>query len=59
MAKNQLRPVKFSCTAPKAKAVFLAGTFNGWKADAVPLQLERANGRWTRTLRLPVGHHEN
>jgi 1,4-alpha-glucan branching enzyme len=49
--------VAFSCRAPDATAVFVAGTFNDWHADAVPLKLQ-ANGQWQTTLRLPLGHHE-
>jgi AMP-activated protein kinase-like protein len=41
-----------------AKAVFVAGTFNHWKADVTPLHPDLANGNWTGTLRLPPGRHE-
>ena len=27
--------VDFSCRAPEAKAVFVAGTFNDWRADEI------------------------
>lgn len=52
------KPVQFSCNAPKAKAVFVAGSFNDWKADAVPLHPDLPNGTWTGTVPLPPGRHE-
>jgi 1,4-alpha-glucan branching enzyme len=50
--------VEFSCHAPTAKAVFVAGTFNDWKPDAAPLQLHKSAGQWTGKLSLPPGRHE-
>lgn len=58
MKKNQSKSIEFSCHAPEAKAVFVAGTFNGWKVNAAPLRLDSAKGHWTGTLQLPPGHHE-
>ena len=58
MEQTHSVPVEFSCNAPKAKAVFVAGTFNDWKTDAAPLRRHQTNGKWTITLRLPQGHHE-
>ena len=37
MKQTKTKPVEFSCHAPAAKAVFVAGTFNDWKPDASPL----------------------
>jgi 1,4-alpha-glucan branching enzyme len=53
-------PVEFSCHAPHAKAVFVAGTFNDWKKDATPLHRESPSGQgdWDVSLLLPPGHHE-
>lgn len=49
--------VTFTCRAPAAKAVFLAGDFNGWSATA--LALERGDdGAWSVTLPLAPGAHE-
>ena len=53
--KNKL--VEFSCHAPEAQAVFVAGTFNEWKPDATPLVGDKA-GNWRGSLNLPPGHHE-
>lgn len=55
--KVKTKPVEFSCHAPKAKAVFVAGTFNEWQADATPLVRDNA-GNWQVAMELPTGHHE-
>lgn len=49
--------VDFTCHAPEAQAVFLAGTFNDWSPDALPLVLNK-KGNWRTSLALPLGHHE-
>ncbi len=51
------KSVEFSCRAPDAQAVFLAGSFNDWSAEATPMHRE-AEGSWQTTLPLPPGHHE-
>jgi 5'-AMP-activated protein kinase regulatory beta subunit len=56
MKKIKARPIEFSCHAPSAKEVFVAGTFNDWKADAAPLRQQ--NGDWTATLFLSPGRYE-
>lgn len=58
MKKTKSKPVKFSCHAPRAKEVFVAGTFNDWKPDASPLHNHLPNGKWIGTLPLPPGRHE-
>jgi 5'-AMP-activated protein kinase regulatory beta subunit len=58
MKKSHSRSVEFSCHAPQARAVFVAGTFNEWKPDAVPLRPDLQNGTWTVRLPLPQGRHE-
>ncbi len=55
--REAARPITFSCRAPDAKAIFVAGTFNDWRADAVPLK-RQADGLSQTTLRLSPGHHE-
>lgn len=47
----------FSCYAPDAKTVFLAGSFNEWKPEATPME-RREGGRWTASLKLPPGYYE-
>ena len=51
------KPIEFSCHAPKAQAVFVAGTFNGWRPKVTPLR-RQPDGHWRTTLPLPPGHHE-
>ncbi len=58
MKQTKTKPVEFSCHAPEAKAVFVAGTFNHWKPTAAPMHNHLPNGKWTVTLPLPPGHHE-
>jgi 1,4-alpha-glucan branching enzyme len=48
---------RFVCHAPEAKAVFLAGTFNGWHPLATPL-VKDAQGNWSTTLSLWPGRYE-
>lgn len=55
--REAARPITFSCRAPEAKAAFVAGTFNDWRADAMPLK-RGSDGQWRATLQLPPGHHE-
>ena len=47
----------FSCSAPEAGAVSLAGTFNDWDPTATPLT-RRADGTWATTLDLSPGRYE-
>jgi len=58
MRQTSPRAVEFSCHAAKAKAVFVAGTFNHWKPDAAAMNLDQPTGEWTLTLPLPPGHYE-
>ena len=51
------RSVNFSCRAPKAKAVFVAGSFNDWMPDENPLRRE-TDGPWSTTLSLLPKRHE-
>lgn len=57
MKKSNSIPVEFSCHAPKAQAVFVAGTFNDWRSEATPLK-RQPDGHWRTTLPLPHGCHE-
>jgi len=58
MKKAKSKPVEFSCHAPEAKAVFVAGTFNDWKPDAALLHNHLPNSKWIVTLPLPPGRYE-
>ncbi len=44
-------------TAPDAKTVFVAGTFNDWNLKSHPLK-RAGDGRWALTLDVPPGRHE-
>jgi 1,4-alpha-glucan branching enzyme len=63
MSKTATKPhesktgTQFSCHAPDARTVFVAGTFNNWDLLAAPMT-RIADGTWTATLPLEPGHHE-
>jgi hypothetical protein len=48
--------VRFELTAPAARQVTLAGSFNGWSDQAITLT-RGASGTWSVTVPLPVGEH--
>jgi len=48
--------VHFALTAPTAHEVAVAGSFNAWNVDALPLH-RTAAGTWEATVALPVGEH--
>ncbi len=49
--------VVFSCQAPGAGAVYLAGSFNGWNAEG-DLMERGEDGVWRLAMTLPAGRHE-
>ena len=49
--------VRFVLSAPDARAVGIAGTFNQWDASATPL-VRTSAGVWTATMTLPAGQHQ-
>ena len=51
------KPIEFSCYAPRAQSVFVAGTFNDWNPEVIPLYRE-PDGHWRTTLPLTPGRHE-
>ncbi|MGB6220038.1 glycogen-binding domain-containing protein [Haloferula sp.] len=57
MKKNNTKKVEFSCIALKAKSVFLAGTFNDWNPESIPLKFA-TNGKWSTRLDLAPGRYE-
>lgn len=48
--------VRFVLTAPDAREVTVAGTFNQWDSHATPLV--RSGSLWTATITLPPGQHQ-
>jgi len=57
MTHKKEKSTEFSCHAPDASNVFLAGTFNGWQTEAAPITKDDA-GNWKTKLDLPPGRHE-
>lgn len=49
--------VPLSFYFPAATAVYVAGSFNNWNPDDLPME-KMADGRWGRDLSLPAGRHE-
>lgn len=55
--KTATRKVTFTCDAPNAKAITIAGGFNQWDPSATPLSHVK-NNTWQVRLRLTLGVHE-
>lgn len=51
------KPVTFEYFAPEARAVAVAGSFNGWSPSTTNLKKDRS-GKWTVSLPLPPGQHQ-
>ncbi len=51
------REISFSCKAPEADRVFLAGTFNAWDPAATAMQRD-SSGTWFLLLELAPGAYE-
>lgn len=49
--------VEFRFYRPRATRVFVAGTFNGWRPDASPMQRD-SDGWWRATLAFAPGVHQ-
>lgn len=54
--KKTIKPVNFLCVAPNAKTVTLAGDFNDWDHQALPMK-RHPDGGWTAQVQLMQGHH--
>jgi 1,4-alpha-glucan branching enzyme len=54
---GQGRKVHFIFQAPEAKEVYLAGEFNEWHTQALPL-FKGGNGGWNVAVELSIGRHE-
>ena len=48
--------VRFELLAPGARSVAVAGSFTGWRTDALPM-VRGAAGVWSITVPLPIGEH--
>lgn len=51
------KAVVFRFPAPRARRVTLAGEFNGWDAQALPMEQE-TDGTWSATVKLRPGTYE-
>ena len=49
--------VEFTCHAPEAREVFLAGVFNNWDTQSLPMNKGR-DGVWKAKIELPPDRHE-
>jgi 1,4-alpha-glucan branching enzyme len=55
--KAKMKTVEFTFRAPDAKEVFLAGEFNAWDNQSLPMKKSK-NGVWKTKIKLPPGRHE-
>ena len=55
--KSNQRKIKLEFSAPEAKEVFLAGSFNQWNTQANPMKKDK-KGMWKATLSLETGRYE-
>ena len=51
------RKVYFIFQAPEANEVYLAGEFNGWHTQTLPM-IKGENGVWNAKMELGAGRHE-
>jgi 1,4-alpha-glucan branching enzyme len=51
------RKVRFELDVPKARSVFVAGTFNNWSSTATPMVFVGGT-KWSKDLSLPPGRYE-
>ncbi|MDP2921223.1 MAG: isoamylase early set domain-containing protein, partial [Candidatus Omnitrophota bacterium] len=57
LKKSSAKKVTFKISAPNAKDVRLAGSFNSWDASRTSLKKSK-DGVWKRDLTLKSGRHE-
>ena len=51
------KPTHFETVNASARQIFVAGSFNGWRPNATPLQ-KQSDGKWTADLSLQPGSYE-
>lgn len=49
--------IEFVYEAPQAKKVYLAGSFNNWEPQALPMKKNK-RGQWKTTVSLAPGRYE-
>ena len=55
---NVTLSIDMNTYCPGYDSVYVAGTFNGWSADANPMDDSDGDGIWTATIALPAGGQE-
>ena len=55
--KPKTKKARFNLYAPKAESAFLAGDFNHWSVDNLPMKRDN-KGTWEVSLALPPGRYE-
>ncbi len=56
-SKDTTHSVAFTLRAPEARSAYLAGTFNGWSAEALPMRKDE-KGTWSVSVKLKPGRYE-
>lgn len=56
-AKSKSKKVQFNLYAPEAERVFLAGDFNNWDFNDLPMKKAK-KGTWEANFALPPGRYE-
>lgn len=56
-ADEDLRRIEFSYFMPDAKQVCVAGTFNDWDTESMPLKKNK-EGNWSSAVNLAPGRYE-
>lgn len=49
--------IRFTLLAPKAKTVYVVGSFNGWAKGATPMKPMGDSGLWVAEVSLRSGEH--
>ena len=55
--RKSSQKIEFEYFAPDAQSVKVAGAFNEWNADALPLKKSR-DGKWKGSVQLSSGRYE-
>lgn len=55
--KPKTKKVRFDFYAPEAQMVTLAGSFNGWDVNSLPMKKDK-QGTWKVSVSLEPGRHE-
>jgi 1,4-alpha-glucan branching enzyme len=55
--KVRKKTVEFTYAAPDAKKVFLAGEFNNWDPESLPMKKDK-KGVWRTTVKVLPGRYE-